>query len=203
MRKKTFVALHVFVFLALLCVAQNATANDHFNDPKLNQALQDILEGFDFETATLDDCRDPYDRMMVAISEGVFEGSKYYLANAYGYQGMLRMCLSQNMTDEEFLQKIGPILESFKMAQKAAPDWAPPYSMLGNIYRALGNYTQSPTDFREAERFLKKALQLNPDKAEYREMLREIQQNLPADKGAGGQSSGSKSNEGFEPIPFE
>lgn len=193
----------LFVFSIVFVGTTIAEGFEFTHDPELDKVLGGIFGDFDYSTATMDECKLRYDKISEAISNGTFIGSKHYLANAYVHQGMLGSCLMQDLTDEEAVKEFGPVLESFEKAQKLAPDWDVPYVMLGNFHRSLGNYTNSPTDFREAERFLLKALQIDPNNDAYRQMLQEVQQNFPTKEGGDEKILESNGKGGFEPIPFD
>lgn len=201
MKIRSSMYILIFVFVAVSAERLRAERFEFVHNPELDKVLEQIFEGFDYSTAAIDDCKAPYNRISAAISNGTFGESKSYLANAYIHQGMLGSCLMQNLSNEEAIKQFGPVLHSYEMAAQFAPDWDVPCAMLGNLYRARGNYTRSIEDFRQAEKFIEKALQIDSQNVDYKQMLEEIRSNLAAYQSEDSQNS-SNSKE-FIPIPFE
>jgi tetratricopeptide (TPR) repeat protein len=191
----------VFFFVAISAERPLAEGFEFTHKSELDKILEQIFGGFDYTTAVVDDCKAPYDKISAAISNGAFGDSKPYLANAYIHQGMLGACLMQNLSNEEAMEHFGPVLDSYEKALQITPDWDVPYAMLGNIYRARGNYTQSIEDFRQAEKFMVKALQINSQNIDYEQMLEEIRSNFTANQSEDIQNA--TNSKGFIPIPFE
>lgn len=167
---------------------------DFPKDPELDRALADIVGEFDYSTATIDECRVPLLSFKKEISKGTFESSRDYLAHAYVHQGMLLVCVSEDseISDRERLDIWKAAYSSWVSAQQLAPYMSLPYFLSGLYYREIGLQNKSVADYRKAESYFIKALELEPGNNKYQSVLDEVKKLIPA-----------KQTSGFKPIPFE
>lgn len=186
--------LFLGVIIVLLSADIAHVADDFHKDPELDRAMAGIFGDFDYDTGTVDDCRVPLSGFNEAISKGTFERSRDYLAFAYLHQSALLWCVGQDsaITDGERLEIVNAAFSSSTSAQQLAPNWHAPYCLLGEYYKFVGDIRVSVEDYRKAENYFTKALQLDPGNNQYQAELDEVRQLIPV-----------KRAPGFKPIPFE
>lgn len=182
-----------FVIMLLSAILARAE-HDFSKHPELDQVYADMIGDFDPDTATVEDCRVQLSEVQKAISEGTFERSNDYLSRIYVMQGMLLACVSQDpvISDTESMEMINAAFSNLTSAQSLAPDWEVPYFLLGNYHKVIGKLNKSIEDYRKAESYFIKVLELDPGNSLGQSELDEVRQLIPV-----------KRAPGFKPIPFE